>query len=182
MLTSFLILGLLFGLCGTIIESVSYSIKHKRLTYCGDKFLYNLPSKPIYAVGGLLLYFSIELTKSFPWYVEILISILIVIIWEYISGVFCTHILKKRFWDYSKRKFNIQGHISWWSAKWWIIFSIIFYFFLYNRLVNFVNYLNQIIKISKQEDLVIFILVIVFVILLTVLKAKPQFSSARDRT
>ena len=172
MLTSLLILGFLFGLCGTVIESLGYSLEHKKLTYRGDKFFWNFPSKPIYAIGGLLLYFSIKFTKASPWYAVVLISTIIVIIWEFLCGLFCTHILKERFWDYSRRNLNLQGHICLWSAKWWLIFSSIFYFFIYDHLVNLESYLDRTIKISNQEDLLIFFLVILFVASLAILKKK----------
>ena len=176
MLSTLLILGFLLGLCGTVIETVSYSVEHKKLTYRGDKYFWGFPSKPIYAIGGLLLYFTIRATSTLPWYVSVLISTLILITWEYTGGVFCVRVLGLRLWNYSNRKINIQGHISWWSTKWWLVFSTLFYFFIYGYFDAFKNYLNRSIKISVSQDLLIFIAVISFVTIITFLK------SARDRT
>lgn len=167
MLTSLLVISVLFGLSGTLIESVGYLIEHRKLSYVGDKFFWNSPVKPIYASGGLLLYLSVKLLIGHPWYITILISAFLVTIWEYLGGLFCVKVLGRRLWDYSTRRINLHGHVSLWSAKWWLIFTVIFYLLLYKYVANFENYLNSTIKISKELDLALFVISLVAITILT---------------
>jgi uncharacterized membrane protein len=176
MFTSYLIIAFLMGLGGTIIESVSYLIEHGKLSYRGDKYFWNIPLKPIYAIGGLLLFFTIKLTNSYPWYVSILAATFSVIFWEYISGFFCVHILKERLWDYSKRNANLHGHISWWSSKWWFVISLFFYFILYDQITSLEVYLAKSITFTPYQDLSFFTTTVLLVIALAIIK---RVTSAR---
>lgn len=172
MLTRFLILAFILGFSGTIIESSFSTFKDKKLTYSGDKFFWNFPSKPIYSIGGLILFFSIKLFNTRSWYIKIIMSTLLIILWEYISGVFCVTVFKRRFWDYSDKKANLQGHVCWWSAEWWLIITTAFYLLFYKQVLRFENYLNYKVSLSSKQDIVVFTAVMLIVLLLTVFRGK----------
>ena len=68
------------------------------------------PLCPIYGIGGTLAYLLLSRYKSDP-LVLIIVSIFLFSILEYTASWILEKIFKIRWWDYSRRKFNIAGRI-----------------------------------------------------------------------
>lgn len=101
-----------FGWC---FESAYVSLKEKRLVNRG--FMRG-PFLPLYGSGGIMM-----LVVSAPFQGN---SVLVYLagcvgttILEYITGVVMEALFKVRYWDYSKQKFNFQGHICLKSTLAW---------------------------------------------------------------
>ena len=97
----------IYSVAGWIMESVNISIKNKKFTNRG--FLIG-PYCPIYGCGVVLI--TILLQKyhdDIP--ATFFLSILICGTLEYATSYFMERIFKARWWDYSTRKFNINGRI-----------------------------------------------------------------------
>lgn len=103
----YIALFFIYSIAGWIMESVSISIRNKKITNRG--FLIG-PYCPIYGCGVVLI--TILLQKyhdDIP--ATFFLSILICGTLEYATSYFMEKIFKARWWDYSSRKFNINGRI-----------------------------------------------------------------------
>ena len=96
-----------YSLLGWSIEVIRGIIKNKQFVNRG--FLLG-PICPIYGFGALLMIFLLTRYKS-----EVLIlfimTIVIFTILEYFTSYLMEKIFKARWWDYSNRKFNINGRV-----------------------------------------------------------------------
>ena len=104
---NYIALFFIYSIAGWIMESVSISIRNKKITNRG--FLIG-PYCPIYGWGVVLI--TILLQKyhdDIP--ATFFLSILICGTLEYATSYFMEKIFKARWWDYSTRKFNINGRI-----------------------------------------------------------------------
>lgn len=101
-----------FGWC---FESTYVSIKSKKLVNRG--FMRG-PFLPLYGSGGIMM-----LVVSAPFQSNIVLTYLAgcvgATILEYVTGVVMESLFKVRYWDYSKKKFNFQGHICLSSTLAW---------------------------------------------------------------
>lgn len=130
---TFFLVGIVFGFIGFLIETTNTFLKKKRLVYVGDKFFWNIPILPIYSTGGLLIHFVIKVLYGNLWYVIILITWVVICAWEYFAGFFDDIVLKKKFWDYSNQKYNINGYICAKNSLWWLFFLCIYYHFFFKK-------------------------------------------------
>ena len=103
----YIALFFIYSIAGWIMETVQLSIREKKFINRG--FLIG-PYCPIYGSGVVLI--TILLQK---YYDDIpatfFLSILICGTLEYVTSYFMEKIFKARWWDYSARKFNINGRI-----------------------------------------------------------------------
>ena len=101
-----------FGWC---FESTYVSIKTRRLTNRG--FMHG-PFLPLYGTGAIMmLVVSAPFQDSIP--LTYLAGCVGATILEYVTGVTMEALFKVRYWDYSKQKFNFQGHICLKSTLAW---------------------------------------------------------------
>ena len=106
---------------GWCIESTYVSIHQKRLVNRG--FMRG-PFLPLYGSGGIMM-----LVVSMP-FQEHLILVYIAgcigaTILEYVTGVTMEALFKVRYWDYSDKKFNFQGHICLGTSLAWGLLTIL---------------------------------------------------------
>lgn len=101
-----------FGWC---FESTYVSIKSKKLVNRG--FMRG-PFLPLYGSGGIMM-----LVVSMPFQDNVVLTYIAGVIGatalEYVTGVTMEALFKVRYWDYSKNKFNFQGHICLGSSLAW---------------------------------------------------------------
>ncbi|MDE5891695.1 MAG: putative ABC transporter permease, partial [Acetatifactor sp.] len=106
---------------GWCIESTYVSLHQKRLVNRG--FMKG-PFLPLYGSGGIMM-----LVVSMP-FQEHLILVYIAgcigaTILEYVTGVTMEALFKVRYWDYSDKKFNFQGHICLGTSLSWGLLTIL---------------------------------------------------------
>ena len=97
----------MYAFLGWVMEVINAYIQHKRFINRG--FLIG-PICPIYGYGVLAIIFLIgkDISDVLGVFLK---AILICSILEYFTSYFMEKIFKARWWDYSKRKFNINGRI-----------------------------------------------------------------------
>src|SRR3989344_3963524 len=102
-----LIVFIAFGIIGWILDTIYRSAAERK--YAPKTFIPYFSI--LYAVGGSILY-GLHVTTTLNSTAYVLIGTLIMTLMEFTAGVFCQNILGERYWDYSKNKYNIYGHID----------------------------------------------------------------------
>lgn len=103
----YFLLFLIYSFIGWTIEVINVSIIEKRFVNRG--FLMG-PYCPIYGFGGISCYLLLRKYLSDP-IALFMMSILIFSILEYMTSYIMEKLFKARWWDYSDKKFNINGRI-----------------------------------------------------------------------
>ena len=101
------ILFLMYAFLGWVMEVINAYIQHKRFINRG--FLIG-PYCPIYGIGMLLI---INLLKNYmeSYVVLFILAMVICMAVEYLTSLVMEWLFNARWWDYSNRKFNINGRI-----------------------------------------------------------------------
>ncbi len=135
MLTAYVIEFLFFGFVGWLLDSTYRLITDGKFLFGG--YFRWIPIRPIYGTGGvlLILYFKI-FTDINPFTLIIIASIMMVLL-EYISGVFSEYFLGIKLWDYSKSKFNIGGKVDLLHSIFWIGLVFLFYKYIFSFILLF---------------------------------------------
>lgn len=107
MFSKYIILFFIYSVFGWLLENTTQLIEKHKVTNRG--FLVG-PYCPIYGVGALLLHFLLGRYQNDP-IVLFLLSIIICCSLEYITSYVMEKIFNARWWDYSTKKFNINGRI-----------------------------------------------------------------------
>ena len=113
--------------CGWVWESCYVSVCQRRWVNRG--FLRG-PLLPIYGSGAIIILFATLPVAGNLWLVWLL-GMLAATALEYVTGDVMERLFKVRYWDYSKQKFNLNGHICLSSSIAWGFFSILLVRFLH---------------------------------------------------
>ena len=103
----YFLLFMVYSIAGWLMEVICKLIQYKRFINRG--FLIG-PYCPIYGYGALLITFLLKKYTEDPIALFVM-SILICGILEYITSYLMEKLFKARWWDYSNRKFNLNGRI-----------------------------------------------------------------------
>lgn len=103
----YILIFFIYAIAGWIMESTMISIKNKKFVNRG--FLIG-PICPIYGYGVVLITVVLKKYQD-DIVVTFFMSIIICGVLEYLTSFFMEKIFNARWWDYSKRKFNINGRI-----------------------------------------------------------------------
>lgn len=107
--------------CGWCVESAYVSVKDRRLTNRG--FMRG-PFLPIYGSGAIMM-----LVVSIPFQNSIALTYVAgcvgATVLEYVTGVTMEALFKVRYWDYSNKKFNFQGHVCLGTTLSWGFLTIL---------------------------------------------------------
>ncbi len=76
-----------------------------------------------FGVAGTMIFFIFTHVPSL--YAQIILGTLVAILVEFISGVFCITVYKRRLWDYSGRFLNVFGHIDFLHSFYWFTLVLI---------------------------------------------------------
>lgn len=113
---------IVYSFFGWILESVYKSVLQKKFINSG--FLAG-PFCPIYGCGALIMYLSLERFEN-NYFLLFVFGFVILSILEYIVGGLLEFIFKTKYWDYSEKKFNINGRVCLINSLYWGILGIIF--------------------------------------------------------
>lgn len=105
---------------GWVFESVYVSCKEKRFVNRG--FL-RLPMLPLYGTGAIMLLWLCLPFKELPW-IEYFVGALGATVLEYGTGYVMELLFKVRYWDYSDKKYNLNGYICLSSTIAWGFLTI----------------------------------------------------------
>lgn len=103
----YFLLFIIYAVIGWCMEVVCKLIQYKKFVDRG--FLIG-PYCPIYGVGALLITFFLNKYVQDP-VVLFVMAVVVCGILEYLTSYFMEKIYHARWWDYSSKKFNINGRI-----------------------------------------------------------------------
>ncbi len=103
----YFLLFLVFSVLGWIMECTVILITQRRLTNRG--FLIG-PYLPIYGVASITMILCLTRFKN-NIFLLFLLSVLLCSTIEYLTSYLMEKLFKARWWDYSQKKFNLQGRI-----------------------------------------------------------------------
>ena len=103
----YIILFFAFSFLGWLMEVMVVIFKERKIVNRG--FLIG-PCCPIYGFGGLIMTLLLQNIKNNP-IILFLLSLLICSVLEYETSYVMEKLFHARWWDYSNRKFNINGRI-----------------------------------------------------------------------
>ncbi|MBQ2639411.1 MAG: putative ABC transporter permease [Bacilli bacterium] len=130
------LLFILYSTIGYITEIISVSSKEKRLVLSRGYLIG--PWIPIYGVGTLLTTTILDKYKK-DMIALFIMSIVICIILEYMTSLVMEKIFKLRWWDYSDRKFNINGRVCLENGLIFGFGGILIVKFINPLLISFIN-------------------------------------------
>ena len=113
--------------CGWVWESCYVSLCQRRWVNRG--FLHG-PLLPIYGSGAIIILLAtipVAQDLRLVWLFGMIASTIL----EYVTGDVMERIFKVRYWDYSKQRFNLNGHICLSSSIAWGFFSILLVRFIH---------------------------------------------------
>lgn len=146
-------LFLIYSVAGWIIETIFCTIDQKHFADRG--FLIG-PICPIYGFGGVLI--TLFLTKYLSDPITLFImAVVICSILEYLTSYFMEKLFNTRWWDYSDKRFNINGRICLSTAACFGFLGFILLYFVNPFLVAL---------LSKIPDNILIIVSIILAILL----------------
>lgn len=124
----------IYCFAGWCFESAYVSIRTRKLTNRG--FMRG-PFLPIYGSGAIMM-----LVVSMPFRDNLVLTYIAgcigATVLEYVTGITMEALFKVRYWDYSKNKFNFQGHICLGSTLAWGILTILMTEFVHVPVEKFV--------------------------------------------
>lgn len=107
LISKLFLMFIIYAFIGWIVEVINFLIQKK--VFINRGFLIG-PYCPIYGVGGILL--TVLLSRySDNIIVLFVMSIFLFAILEYFTSFIMEKIFKARWWDYSDKKFNINGRV-----------------------------------------------------------------------
>ena len=161
----YFLLFLMYAILGWIVEVINAYIQKKKFVNRG--FLIG-PYCPIYGVGMLAI---ISLLQEYTgnYIVLFILSMTIFMFLEYLTSYFMELIFKARWWDYSNKKFNINGRICLETAIPFGLGGMLIMYVINPIFVGFINWLSDntllILGISLMTIFVIDLIVSFFVVI-----------------
>lgn len=154
-LSEMFLLFIFYSMFGWIIEVIqSYIRNHK---FINRGFLIG-PYCPIYGFGGLAITLLLRKYLEDP-LILFFMSVIICSILEYSTSYIMEKIFKARWWDYSNKKFNIDGRICLETMVPFGILGLIMSYFINPIIFGLFSLMS-----SNLLDMIAFIIFIIFVI------------------
>lgn len=126
---------LIYSFLGWVAETIYCSYFEKRFVYRG--FL-NGPYCPIYGFGALLVIYALDSFKdSIP--MLFLMGLILTSILEYLTSLVMEKIFDMKWWDYSNKRFNINGRVCLLNSTMFGVLSVIAVKVLHPITVNIVG-------------------------------------------
>ena len=123
-------LFLAYAFLGWLGETALAALRKGRLLNRG--FL-NVPFSPVYGLGGVLFALFLPELRETPFFL-FLGGMILATALELFTGILLEKLTGQKWWDYSPRRFQFEGHISLtWSVIWGL--SALFCLFVGNRLI-----------------------------------------------
>lgn len=142
---------LFFSFLGYIVECIYSSIIQRELNV--DRGFFMGPYLPIYGITLTLIY---HLTNNISFiFVQFIITFFLIFIIEYITSFVLEKIFKRRWWDYSRKKYNINGRVCLDNL---IIFSISSIYISNCLIPNIILFLEKDMVFTKSFGVLSFVI------------------------
>ena len=169
----YFLLFMLYSFIGWCMEVTGKLIQYKRFINRG--FLVG-PYCPIYGTGAILITFLLNRYTNDP-FVLFIMAILVCGTLEYLTSYFMEKIYHARWWDYSQRKFNINGRVCLEYAILWGIITVILIEVLKDFVDKIINLMKG--KVSTIVDIILTML-IATLIMFTIWSARTYATRAKE--
>lgn len=172
-LSIFFLFFITYSIIGCLMEIIKLSVANKRFVKRG--FLIG-PWCPIYGFGYIVIYFITYFKNNI--FLVAISSFFIIGFLEYIVSFLLEKLFNARWWDYSKRKFNINGRICLHNLFLFSFYSLIAIYILNPFLYKLFLY------VPWQVTLTIFLIFLLdsIISLSIISKLKIKKSKNRDNT
>ncbi|HZJ68914.1 MAG TPA: putative ABC transporter permease [Candidatus Eisenbacteria bacterium] len=140
---------LIYSVLGWAVETLYTFLNYGVLVHRG--FLYS-PLCPIYGFGvvfAVLLFEPIKKNKIVLYFGSVILATAI----EYLTGALLLAIFNERWWDYSQKFLNLNGHITLLFSLRWGFALMIVILFLHPKIVSLVDKIT----ISKKHKFLMFV-------------------------
>lgn len=135
MFSKYIIIFFGYSVLGWLIENTTQLIEKHKITNRG--FLVG-PYCPIYGTGALLLHFLLNKYQNDP-IVLFILSVIVCCSLEYLTSYIMEKVFNARWWDYSSKKFNINGRICLETGIPFGLFGMCSIYFLNPIIFSFLN-------------------------------------------
>lgn len=139
LISKYFILFMMYSFAGWLMETTWVSYCNKKIVDRG--FLIG-PYCPIYGFGALLIILFLDKFAFNPVLLFIITTILCGVL-EYLASWYMEKVFKARWWDYSDRKFNINGRICLRNLVAFGIMGIAVTYFINPYFEKWIGYLNE---------------------------------------
>lgn len=130
---------LIYCFIGWCIESTIVSVTNKKLVNRG--FLIG-PFLPIYGFGAIVMLMGTLWIKEYIVAVY-LIGMIGATCLEYITGKLMEAVLKMKYWDYSNKRFNLNGYICLSSSLFWGVLTVFLVYVAHAPVAALVTHVDQ---------------------------------------
>lgn len=151
-LIQYLFLFVLGSMLGWVLEVVYRRYFGKARKWINPGFLAG-PFLPLYGFGICILYMISKQPLGMIY--KIILFLLSTTTIEYITGLFFLKYYKTRLWDYTNLKFNIQGIVAPLYSFFWVLLSLLFYYFMYPLLSHRIYLLYEHLEYSLLIGIVV---------------------------
>ena len=148
-------LFLIYSFIGWIVEVSAFLIQDHKFVNRG---FFIGPVVPIYGTGGILITILLTKYQSDP-IVLFCMAVVVCSILEYLTSYIMEKIFKTRWWDYSNKKFNINGRICLSNLILFGIMGLVMVYLINPFLIDILNKIDPILL-----KCVVSILIVLFVI------------------
>ncbi len=165
----------LYSAMGWFVESIYCSVAAKKWINRG--FLKG-PICPIYGTGAVVMMIFIvpfsHYTDKWYWNTLIVFGMGMVLcdIVEFITSYIMEKLFNARWWDYSGKKFNIQGRICLMHTLYWGLASVIFVQVAHSHIYAL---LNKLISVPQRNNILLVILTIFVIDLINTVRNALKF-------
>lgn len=166
-----------YSFIGWFLETIYCSFLERKFVYRG--FL-NGPICPIYGFGALFVLFTLEKFYKMPLLVFIL-GLLLASLLEYISSYLLEEFFNMKWWDYSNKKFNINGRVCLWNSSLFGILSLVLVYIVHPRVSNFIGKISLNIINPLASGLFVAIALDTIVTVSELLNLKPTISKLEGK-
>lgn len=137
-----LFIFLIYSFLGWILETTVVAVKEGKIVNRG---ITNGPLCPIYGVGALTIFLTtLDVNNIFVIFIG---SLIYGTFLEFLTGKLLERVNKSKWWDYSKKKFNLDGYICLEYSILWGILGVLLVKFINPILMSAFNDINILIRI-----------------------------------
>ena len=139
-----------YSFLGWLMETAIVSARGKSFVNRG---FMNGPFCPIYGTGASLFYlFLTPMGNNYP--LIFICGMALATAVEYLTSVLLEAVFNAKWWDYSRRRFNIKGRISLFVSFYWGFLSIVIIRFIQPAVLSLINKIPQ-----KTGEIFIFFII-----------------------
>lgn len=154
-LKTIFLLFIFYSFLGWLMEVICKVFQYKRFINRG--FLMG-PICPIYGHGAIIMLLLLKDFSSNP-FILFIMSMLVCTTLEYLTSYFMEKLFSARWWDYSNKKFNINGRVCLRNTLCFGILAIVLVYFLNPLVLTYIEKINE-----PFLSIIVYVLLAVYVV------------------